>query len=171
MEQEALYEQWPEDRSVDLYTVNVPLVEGVGGRKTLFANMLQNYWGEGGSCFQEVEAETGDGDEEEGRIREDEEAGAGDVGAARGNEKSGGAEHVAQNKRTTHRHFKWAPRFTDVYKSVEESPPGSDGWCVKEGYTRYVAFLFSFSFSFSFPFLSSFPCLHYIRDNLGAECD
>jgi hypothetical protein len=28
-----------------------------------------------------------------------------------------------------------------VYKSVEESEPGNDGWTVKEGLTRYVCSL------------------------------
>ena len=38
-----------------------------------------------------------------------------------------------------HRHFKWAPRFTDVYESVESAGPGSDGWAVKEGETSVTA--------------------------------
>ncbi|KAG8423591.1 hypothetical protein J3458_000478 [Metarhizium acridum] len=53
---EALYKQWPTDDSVDVYSVNVPLVEGVEEHKTLWADMLQNYWKEG-SCFQEIDGE------------------------------------------------------------------------------------------------------------------
>jgi hypothetical protein len=83
--------------------------------------MLQNYWG-AGSCFQEVEDEEGNADEEEQRIRERE-----------GEPENGGEENITRHK---HKHFKWAPRFTDVYKSVEEAGPGNDGWAVKEGYTR-----------------------------------
>jgi hypothetical protein len=82
--------------------------------------MLQNYWREG-SCFQEIQGVTGDGDDEEESIRE----GALGEGGVQG-----------EKKGHTHKHFKWAPRFADVYKSVEESAPGNDGWAVKEGQTR-----------------------------------
>lgn len=118
---EYLYNNWGE--GVDLYTVNVPLVEGVEERKVLWTNMLQNYWGEG-SCFEEVDGKDEDADEEEEKIRE--------------KEGQQGAEEEKKAVGHTHKHFKWAPRFTDVYKSVEEAEPGNDGWAVKEGYTRYV---------------------------------
>ncbi|KAL2062942.1 hypothetical protein VTL71DRAFT_6014 [Oculimacula yallundae] len=118
---EYLYKNWAKE--VDLYSVNVPLVEGVEGNKIMWTDMLQNYWSEG-SCFQEVEDDEGDADEEEQKLREREGQG-GDEG-----------ENVGKNVgRHTHKHFKWAPRFTDVYKSVEDAPPGNDGWAVKEGYT------------------------------------
>lgn len=117
---EYLYNNWGE--GVDLYTVNVPLVEGVEERKILWTNLLQNYWGEG-SCFEEVDGKDEDADEEEEKIREKE-----------GQQAEGEKKVVGH----THKHFKWAPRFTDVYKSVEEAGPGNDGWAVKEGYTRYV---------------------------------
>lgn len=124
---EALYKQWPTDGSADLYSVNVPLIEGLEKNKTIWTNMLQNYWREGG-CFQEIEGEAGDENEEEERIRE------GINGEVNDAEKPSGAR-----KGHTHKHFKWAPRFTDVYKSVEESQPGNDGWAVKEGQTRLVS--------------------------------
>lgn len=85
--------------------------------------MLQNYWG-AGSCFQEVEDEEGDAGEEEQKIRE---------GEGYQEENGTNGEDITRHK---HKHFKWAPRFADVYKSVEEAPPGNDGWAVKEGYTR-----------------------------------
>ncbi|KAJ3472128.1 hypothetical protein NLG97_g11262 [Lecanicillium saksenae] len=84
--------------------------------------MLQNYWQAGG-CFEEIEdPSTVDPQEEEARIRE-----AGEAKAPEGNE-AGSTSHK-------HKHFKWAPRFTDVYTSVEKAGPGSDGWVVKEGHT------------------------------------
>ena len=43
------------------------------------------------------------------------------------------------NNKFPHRHFKWAPRFTDVYESVLKAGPGSDGWAVKEGETSITA--------------------------------
>ncbi|KAH8903189.1 sure-like protein [Coniochaeta sp. PMI_546] len=121
---EALVAQWPKDGSVDVYSVNVPLVEGVEANKTLWTNVLQNYWSPV-SCFAEDEGSVDGGDEEEERIREGEEGGQPEA------EGGGRAEgHVHK-----HRHFKWAPKLSDVLKSVESSPPGNDGWAVKEKMT------------------------------------
>ncbi|KAI1473063.1 sure-like protein [Daldinia caldariorum] len=128
---EKLYAQWPTDKSVDLYSVNVPLVEGVDERKTLWTEMLQNYWGESSVCFEEVEGSVGDEEEEEERIREGEEA----ISSGAVDSKANGNSGETEQTRYPHRHFKWAPKFADVYKSVEESPPGNDGWAVKEGFT------------------------------------
>ncbi|KAG6009984.1 hypothetical protein E4U54_008441 [Claviceps lovelessii] len=117
---EALYKQWPTDGSADLYSVNVPLVEGVEHHKTLWSNMLQNYWREG-SCFEEIDGSAGDPDEEEERIRAGEVTGDG----AKAEGSHGG----------THKHFKWAPRMADVYQSVDLSGPGMDGRIVRDGNT------------------------------------
>jgi len=121
---EALWKAWPEDGSVDLYSVNVPLLEKLEEEKVLFTGMLQNYWG-AGSCFTEVDGSVDGEEEDEERIRE---------GEAKAEEDGGQREKGP--KPHTHKHFKWSPRFTDVYKSVEEAPPGNDGWAVKEGFTR-----------------------------------
>ena len=120
---EHLYKNWGKD--VDLYSVNVPLVENIETKKVMWTHMLQNYWSPE-SCFQEVEDEEGDADEEEQKIRE--ERGLSEQNGANG-------ETTTRHK---HKHFKWAPRFKDVYQSVEEAGPGNDGWAVKEGYTRYL---------------------------------
>lgn len=109
------------DANTDVYTVNVPLVEGVESKKIFWTEMLQNYW-QSGSCFEAVDDTDGDANEEEQRIRE------GEIEPTNGNGKP--------PTRHTHKNFKWAPRFTDVYKSVEDSEPGNDGWIVKEGFTR-----------------------------------
>ncbi|KAL2261023.1 hypothetical protein VTK26DRAFT_4803 [Humicola hyalothermophila] len=119
---EALARQWPADGSVDLYSVNVPLLEGLEQGRVLFTEMLQNYWGPG-SCFTEVDGSVDGEDEDEERIREAEGA---EEAAEDGPAKS--APH-------THKHFKWSPRFADVYQSVDDAPPGNDGWAVKEGHT------------------------------------
>lgn len=116
---EYLYSNW--DSNVDLYSVNVPLVEDVENRKIMWTNMLQNYWGPK-SCFEEVD-DAEDNAESEETIREQE-------GSA---SQANAAQHSSGHK---HKHFKWSPRFTDVYQSVEEAGPGNDGWAVKEGYTR-----------------------------------
>ncbi|KAI1826742.1 sure-like protein [Xylaria intraflava] len=127
---EALAAQWPVDGSVDLYTVNVALLPGLESRRTIFTPMLQNYWGDGGTCFTEVEGSVGDEDEEEERIRGGENSA--DYQAVDGTKTTDTEE---ENKGLIHRHFRWKPRFEDVYRSVEEAPPGNDGWAVKEGHT------------------------------------
>ncbi|KAI0537383.1 survival protein sure-like phosphatase/nucleotidase [Xylaria digitata] len=129
---EALAAQWPTDGSVDLYTVNVALLPGLESRRTIFTPMLQNYWGDGGTCFTEVEGSVGDEDEEEESIRGHERSGKSQ--ATNGTTADGDSEDD-QNQGLIHRHFKWKPRFEDVYRSVEEAPPGNDGWAVKEGHT------------------------------------
>lgn len=120
---EHLFHNWSED--VDLYSINVPLVAGIGSHKTLYTNALQNYW-TSGSSFEEVPA-TEDGqdpDSHEQEIRED--------GVPAGHSS---AQHTRGHR---HRHFKWAPKFSDVQRSIDASPPGNDGWAISQGYTRYV---------------------------------
>lgn len=121
------------DKEVQLYSINVPLVPEVAGAKVLWTNMLQNAW-KSGSCFQEIDIP--DGEEDRGADEEEEElrrAESGDGAAAQGEQSNGTKEHL----RYKHKHFKWQPRFKDVYESVEQSPSGNDGWAVKEGYVRY----------------------------------
>ncbi|KAI9825616.1 MAG: hypothetical protein M1832_000960 [Thelocarpon impressellum] len=106
--------------SVDVYSVNVPLVPGVEGNKVVYTHMLQNYW-TSGSSFAEADVEDEGPVEREAAIREAE--------APAGQEaRAGEAGH-------RHRQFTWAPRFADVYKSVEGSAPGNDGRAVQEGFT------------------------------------
>ncbi|KAB2102204.1 hypothetical protein AG0111_0g9846 [Alternaria gaisen] len=138
-----LWDHW--DANTHLYTVNVPLVEKVGERKILWTNMLQNSW-KSGSCFQvvEVPSEADDTPSDiEGQIRKQEEKfgkkelkanseiQGGVSGTDSGRETPSGQAHM----RYTHKHFKWAPTFKDVYESVEASEPGNDGWAVAQGFT------------------------------------
>lgn len=137
-----LFDNW--DSNTHLYTVNVPLVEKVGDRKILWTNMLQNKWSSN-SCFQvvEVPSEADDTPSDiETQIRKQEEKLGKkelrsnseilrDGGGASGADTPTGQPHM----RYTHKHFKWAPRFKDVYDSVEQSEPGNDGWAVAQGYT------------------------------------
>ncbi|EAS32550.1 5'/3'-nucleotidase SurE [Coccidioides immitis RS] len=117
---EHLYKNWGE--GVELYSINVPLEPGVEHAKILYTPILENRW-KSGSCFEEIDAESsGEGpDLQEQQLRE------GEMTLKTGEKPSGPKYH--------HRHFKWAPKFTDVYKSIEESEPGNDGWAVKMGYT------------------------------------
>ncbi|OJK05266.1 hypothetical protein ASPACDRAFT_49452 [Aspergillus aculeatus ATCC 16872] len=124
---EYLHENWAE--GVDLYSVNVPLEPGVSEAKVLYTQMLDNRWSSG-SCFKAVEASAStDGPSaHEHKLREEGE-GAGKALAAEGSKPS------IKRSRIQHKHFEWAPNFTDVYRSVDEGTPGNDGWVVKEGMT------------------------------------
>lgn len=122
---EALAKQWPEDGSVDVYSVNVPLTEGVEKTKTLFAPCLQNYWSLGNSAFEAVASDE-DADREEEKIREGEVGEGKEVAGAEG-ERTGGHEH---------RHFKWAPQLGDVMKATQEASAAVDGRVVTAGNTR-----------------------------------
>ncbi|KAF2845579.1 acid phosphatase-like protein [Plenodomus tracheiphilus IPT5] len=129
-----LWDNW--DPNTQLYSVNVPLVEGVGAKKILYTDMLQNSW-TSGSCFQVVHENPQSSDEDpESAIREQE---------AHPTQQQQQQSSIPENSSTTkaqppharytHKSFKWAPRFKDVYDSVEASEPGNDGWAVAQGYT------------------------------------
>lgn len=123
-----LYKNWEED--VDFYSINVPLEAGVSEAKILYTNILDNRW-TSGSCFEAIDAaESGEGpDLQEQKLRQ-----AGEVDAGLGKGTKPGTGTTTPGHR--HMHFKWAPKFSDVYKSVDLGPPGNDGWTVKEGMTR-----------------------------------
>jgi tubulin--tyrosine ligase len=139
-----LYNNW--DSNTHLYTVNVPLVEKVGDRKILWTNMLQNKW-RSGSCFQVVEvpseADESPSDVESQIRKQEEKLGKKELrsnseilkGGASGTDSGRDTPTGQPHMRYTHKHFKWAPSFKDVYESVEESEPGNDGWAVAQGYT------------------------------------
>lgn len=121
-----LLKDWSSE--IDLYSINVPLRKELldGDPKILYVPMLENRWSSG-SSFEEVEAENVDPAEQEREIRE-------------GGESSNAGTTHGEGVRHTHKHFKWAPKFADVHKSVKEAGPGSDGWAVMEGMVRYVSF-------------------------------
>ncbi|KAK4632372.1 putative tubulin--tyrosine ligase PBY1 [Fulvia fulva] len=113
-----------------LYSVNVPVKKGVLNSRVSWTQMLQNQW-QHGACFQELPDGSGVDDpaSEEAKLRQQE-------SRQDGGEENQGA--TPENK-WRHRHFKWAPRFTDVYESVQKHGPGSDGWAVEEGETSITA--------------------------------
>ncbi|KAK2750976.1 hypothetical protein FQN57_000051 [Myotisia sp. PD_48] len=119
---EHLYENW--GQGVDLYSINVPLETGVGATKILYTNVLDNRWT--ASCFQAIDAELSGEDPslQEYLLRNQGERGS----------SGGGEKDSSSTPKIRHKHFKWAPRFDDVYKSEKTSPPGNDGWAVRLGY-------------------------------------
>lgn len=115
-----------------LYSVNVPVKKGVINSRVMWTKMLQNQWNKG-ACFEEITSSgsVDDPSSEEARLRRQESRGGG------GSDDASGTSTPAN--KWAHRHFKWAPRFTDVYDSVLKNGPGSDGWSVKEGETSITA--------------------------------
>ncbi|GAM89027.1 hypothetical protein ANO11243_070610 [Dothideomycetidae sp. 11243] len=111
-----------------VYTVNVPLVPGVEEAPTLWTHMLQNRWAS--SCFVERGPPTAGGEmpdlaEQELRSHE-----------GPGDQTPRDVEVQDQSSSDQgERHFKWSPKFTDVYQSVERAGPGTDGWTVSRGQT------------------------------------
>ncbi|GKZ28815.1 hypothetical protein AbraIFM66950_000612 [Aspergillus brasiliensis] len=125
---EYLHKNWAD--GVDLYTVNVPLEPGVSQNKVLYTNMLDNRWSSG-SCFRAVDASASAStpEKQEHDVRHQT--------AGSGNKSAPAVDGTTSLKRSRiqHKHFEWAPNFSDVYRSVEEGAPGNDGWAVKEGMT------------------------------------
>jgi tubulin---tyrosine ligase len=136
---EYLMSAWGHD--VELYTVNVPLVTGVAETKILFTPCLENYWSSG-SAFEEVSsASVDDGENTSANAaRKDEAEAAAQSEREIRDQVDGGQlgknESAIKHARHKHRTFKWAPRFGDVHRSVEDSEPGNDGWAIRQGYTR-----------------------------------
>ncbi|KNG83945.1 tubulin-tyrosine ligase family protein [Aspergillus nomiae NRRL 13137] len=127
---EYLAKNWAD--GVDLYSVNVPLEPGVSQSKVLYTDMLDNRW-TSGSCFRAVDASVPNANPElqEHNVRHQDPT----VGEELSTNTNG---TTPRRSRIQHKHFQWAPNFSDVYRSVEESAPGNDGWVVKEGMTRYI---------------------------------
>ena len=135
---------------VGVYSVNVPLVQGVEGRGVWVTRCLENRW-RSGSAFVEVEEEDGrekgerKGDELKEWKGEKEKEKEGEGAAVREKvireqkdverEEKEGLEKEGEGKKGV-RSFKWAPKFADVHKSVDESEPGNDGWAIRQGFTR-----------------------------------
>lgn len=118
---EHLCQNWAIE--ADLYNINIPLVAGVEDRKILYTYSLQNYWSPTASSFEEVEATDGDLSPEIEEM------------AIRQSRDIGGIDSLAKTVHK-HKHFKFAPRFSDVTESVENSSGGNDGWAIKQGFIR-----------------------------------
>lgn len=119
--------QWDAGR---LFTVNVPLKEEVETQKVVWTKVLQNAW-TGSSCFEETPGVVEDPQTEEAELRKQE--------SKEGGVEKGSSEDDRDGDLWKPHHFKWAPKFKDVFQSVQDAGPGSDGWAVKEGQTSITA--------------------------------
>lgn len=89
---------------VEVYSINVPLVEGIGGKEVKWTWMLDNKWGGGTGLYAltALPSAQSDGDGES----------AGPVPPT----------------------FKWAPSFTNIWQTINESADGNDGKTVRDGF-------------------------------------
>lgn len=112
-----------------LYSVNVPVKKGVMQNKISWTTMLKNTWDKG-ACFQELPhgGAVDDASTEEAKLRKQE-----------GSAEAGSGEATPSGSKWETRHFKWAPRFTEVHEAVKKAGPGYDGWAVMEGETSVTA--------------------------------
>ncbi|KAF1346125.1 survival protein sure-like phosphatase/nucleotidase [Delphinella strobiligena] len=114
-----------------IFTVNVPVKDGVESQPTVWTKILQNAW-TSGSCFEERPSDVSSPDIAEERLRSQE--------SRDGQGPEGGADDdKASDDKWKTRHFKWAPSFKDVFESVRKSGPGNDGWAVSQGQTSITA--------------------------------
>ncbi|GAB7357850.1 hypothetical protein MBLNU230_g0021t1 [Neophaeotheca triangularis] len=114
-----------------VFSVNVPVLEGVRGRPVRWTRMFENRWGRD-ACFREVSEEGGEvrgAEGEERAIREREEVGGGGEGGKSGVVGGGGMP----------RHFKWAPSFTDLAERAKAAGEDTDIAAVNRGETSVTA--------------------------------
>lgn len=98
-----------ESREVQVYSVNVPLVDGIGGKEVKWTWMLGNVWRGGRGLYAQIE-----GGDENGMMKKQE------------------RENEAAEPPPT---FKWSPSFGDIWTTIEQSEEGNDGKVIKEGVT------------------------------------
>lgn len=119
-----------------VFSINVPVKDGVEKEAVVWAEMLQNQWSSG-SCFDETTGVVEDADTEETKLRKQE--------SREGGETKQAQDEVDNDDKWAPRHYKWAPRFKDVYDSVEKAGPGNDGWAVAHGQTSVTALKANFA--------------------------
>lgn len=115
-----LMEQWDtsdEGKDVDVYSINVPLVEGVGQKDVRWTWMLGNTWRGGRGLYAQIE-----GGDENGLMKK----------IATGIDTKKDKEETDTAPPPT---FKWSPSFGNIWKTVEESEDGNDGKAIMEGVT------------------------------------
>jgi 5'/3'-nucleotidase SurE len=101
---EHLFLKWP--KAVELFNINVPMLEDVESRPTAYSRSLSSYWSKG-SLYQEVT----DSSPRDFSVN----------GFAKGSKL---------------RRFNWAPELSDIKKASATSHEGTDMWTLNQGFTR-----------------------------------
>jgi broad specificity polyphosphatase/5'/3'-nucleotidase SurE len=121
------------DGEVDLYSINIPLIEGLlteEGLKICWTNIWRNYYGR---LFKNISAE-----HTQEQLQSD----------ATLAEVSGGAKTLTDGPSPTeigNLLFKWAPEMKDlITPSLSVLPVGSDGWAIYQGYVSVTPLRASF---------------------------
>ncbi|KAF9453796.1 sure-like protein [Macrolepiota fuliginosa MF-IS2] len=138
---EHLWHNWGEDQcglrdgEVDLYSINIPLIEGLlseEGLKVCWTNIWRNTYGR---LFKDVSAELSPD-----QTRSDVSITAG--------EQDGEAKTTAVRPlpaKTGTLSFKWAPEMKGlITPSLSSLPVGSDGWAIHQGYVSVTPLRASF---------------------------
>lgn len=113
---EKLYRDW--DDRVELYNINVPMVSNVENRKILYTEALTSRW-TSGSLYHEIII-NGVHEGESTKVKD-----------------SNGIRDGFVKTASRTRSFQWAPQLSDISRCVDESPPGTDAWAIKNSFTRY----------------------------------
>jgi tubulin---tyrosine ligase len=153
---ESLYHNW--GSGVELYNINVPMIPDVEDHGILYTQALRSSWSTG-SLYQEldmigqrngVSQQTpairgqGNGLPQDDQAIKGHTAGVIEEGSIVNGEGKGTLVDVpgpnplsSGHGSPRRRYFKWAPQLSDIARSVDKSPPGTDAWAIKNGYTRY----------------------------------
>ncbi|KAK9249556.1 tubulin-tyrosine ligase family-domain-containing protein [Lipomyces tetrasporus] len=108
-----LYDNWPKDGTVDLYSINIPLHAELGvDTKIKYTHILENRWG---SAFEYIEdtilnSPTGELVEVADQVQPEID------------EESGKLQ------------FRWKPNLKAVQDGVSEWPEGNDAWAIAQGH-------------------------------------
>jgi len=120
------------DSPPDVYTINVPLVEGVGKHPVKWTWMLDNKWSKG-SLYKAVEKNDDAAEDKAALDSVDKMRSKGDGDGSRGTE-----GEAKRKQPTTGLSFKWSPTFGDMWSTIQNSADGNDGRTVMEGATSVV---------------------------------
>lgn len=133
---EHLYTNWDTKDGVQLYSVNIPLVEGLGdSTRVLYAHILQNQWGPVFEPWEDFERRR---DADPKAVAEEEELHIGvPVPSLIEDGDSNQLTHQTNgtaNRNKARRQFRWKPDYQAVRDSVKGSKEGNDGWAVDQGH-------------------------------------
>ena len=120
---EYLFREW--DERVEIYNLNVPMRGDVEGRPVRYTRALGNVWSKGS-----LYAEVGGGCRAMANGVDGGKACNGVAG------KSNGVRHF-ESRQLKERTFAWSAELSDIKKSLQTAPEGTDAHAVLSGCTRY----------------------------------